>query len=153
MCNPETKVGVQSLQDKIIGTKSATLRYNIPDMLEHIKSTMDLIKDMSETHDNLLKDTSGALLIAPNTHFTQFFEYEKILWEARKHYNYNTLDSMAKTVYNNMHTNKTWNTVDPKDTKILVLHTKITKVKEEPKKAHDNSLNGGTSGTPDYVIE
>ena len=40
--NPETKVGMQSLQDKIIGTKSETFRHNKPDMLEHIKSVCSL---------------------------------------------------------------------------------------------------------------
>ena len=42
-------------------------------MLEHMKSTMDLIEDVGESHDNLLKDAFGALLTAPNARFTQFF--------------------------------------------------------------------------------
>ena len=79
LCNPETKVGAQSLRDKITEAKSATFKHKIPDMLEHIKSTTDLIEDMGETHDNLLKDTFSALLTAPNAHFTQFFEHEKML--------------------------------------------------------------------------
>ena len=114
---------------------------------------MDLIEDISKTYDNLLKNTFSALLIAPNTCFTQFFEHEKMLQKAGKHYDYDTLNSIAKTVYNNICTNKTWNTVGPKNAKILVLHTEITEVKEELKKARDNSPNGGKSGAPDYTIE
>ena len=69
ICNLETKVGVQVLRNKIAETKSATFKHKILDMLEHIKSTIDLIKKMGETHDNLLKDTFRALLTAPNTRF------------------------------------------------------------------------------------
>ena len=151
--NLETKVGVQSLWDKITGAKSATFRHKIPDVLEHIKSTMDLIEDMGKTHDNLLKDTFGAFLTAPNSRFIQFFEHEKMLFEAGKHYDYDTLDSVAKTVCNNMCTNKTWDTVDLKDAKILALRTEITEIKEELMKARDNSSKGSTSDAPYYTID
>ena len=153
ICNPETKVGVQVLRNKIAETKSATFKHKIPDMLEHIKSTMDLIEEMGETHDNLLKDTFGALLTAPNTRFTQFFEHEKMLWEAGKHYDFDTLDSMAKTVYNNMCTDQSWNALDPKDAKIVALRTEINNVREELKKAHDNNTKSSSSGTPDFTID
>ena len=42
-CDPETKVSVQVPRDKITCTKSATFQHDIPNMLAHIKSVMDLI--------------------------------------------------------------------------------------------------------------
>lgn len=76
-----------------------------------------------------------------------------MLWEAGKYYDYDTFDSMVRTVHNNINTNKLQNTVDLKDTKILALHTEITEVREELKKACDNGPNSGTSSTPAYMIE
>ena len=122
-------------------------------MLEHIKSTIDLIEDIGETHHNLLKNTFGILLSTPNTRFTQFFEHEKMLWEVGKTYDFDALDNIAKTVHNNMCTNKTQCIVDPKDAKILVLHAKIKEVKEELKKARSNGQKGTRSGATDYTIE
>ena len=42
-CNPETKVGVQILRSQITGAKSSMFSNNVPDMLEHIASTIDEI--------------------------------------------------------------------------------------------------------------
>ena len=81
-CNLETKFGVQSLRDKIYETRSACFRHNmtnIPDTLEHIKITIDLIECMCGTDDNLLKDVFDTLLKAPNTRFNHFFVHEKLL--------------------------------------------------------------------------
>ena len=48
ICNPDTKVGAQVLCHKIISTKSTTFKHNIPNMLSHIKSTIDLIEEMGK---------------------------------------------------------------------------------------------------------
>ena len=63
---------------------------------------MDLIEDMGEIHDNFLKDAFEALLKAPNARFNKFFIHEKLLSEAGKHYDFDMLDSMAKTTCNSM---------------------------------------------------
>ena len=72
---------------------------------------MDLIEDI------------GALLKAPNTHFSRFYIHEKLLWEDGKNYNFGILDYMVKTVCNNMCCDKKWDSVDPKDAKIIALCT------------------------------
>ena len=141
------------LQDKITETKSAAFKQRIPDMLECIKSTMDLIEDMSETHNKLLKDAFSALLTAPKTHFMHFFECEKMLWEAKKHCDYDTLDSIVKIVCNNVHSNKSWNAVDPKDAKIIALRAEINDVRKKLKKAKETNKKGGISGAPDHAIK
>ena len=76
-----------------------------------------------------------------------------MLWEAGKTYDFDTLDNVAKTACNNVCTNKTWSTVDPKDAKILALHTEINQVKEELKKAKGSDQKGNKSGARDYTIE
>ena len=65
-CNPETKVGSQVLRDKISNSKSAMFDNDVSKMMEHIASTMILVTDQGETHDNLMKDTFNALLTAPS---------------------------------------------------------------------------------------
>ena len=128
-CNPDTKVGVQVLRDKIISTKSATFKHNIPNMLSHIKSTMDLIEEMGETYDSLLKNTFDALLSAPNTTFHQFFVQEKLHWEAGKSHTFDKLDSIAKTMHNNMCSNGSQESIDPKDARIIALTTEVNDFK------------------------
>ena len=98
MCTPETKVGVQSLRVKISETKSESFRNNMPGMLEHVKKTMDVIEAMGKTHENILKDAFDALLTAPNTRFNQIFSHGKLLWEAGKHYDFDMLNSIAKSL-------------------------------------------------------
>ena len=79
-CNPETKVTIQMLRSKISGTKSAEFHYKITKMLDHISSAMNLITELSEIYDSLLKNIFDALLTAPNSRFHQFFEIEKTHW-------------------------------------------------------------------------
>jgi len=115
-CNPETKISVQVLRNLISSTKASEYSNNIPDILQHISSTMDKIVEMGETHDNLMKNTFDALLTAPNTVFHQYFTLEKMSWQGgTKTYTFDQLSEVAKTIYNNMVSNGTWNDVDPKD--------------------------------------
>ena len=125
-CNPETKVGVQVLRDKISNTKSAMFDHDISRMMEHIASTMILITDQGETHDNLMKDSFNALLTVPNTEFHQCFSLEMMGWQGgTKVYTYEDLAEMAKTIYNNMVTTGTWDAVDSKDARIMALTTQL----------------------------
>ena len=66
-CNPETKVGMWVLRKSISSTKSLLHENNISEILENIASTITRIRDLGETHDNLIKDTFEALLTEPNT--------------------------------------------------------------------------------------
>ena len=80
-CNPETKFGVLVLRDQISSATVLVFKRNIPDILEHIASTMDMIREMDETHDNLMKCAFDALLNAPNTVFHWHFQLEKMSWK------------------------------------------------------------------------
>ena len=70
LCNPSTKVGAQSLRDKIIQTKLIIFRHKIPGILEYVKLTIDLIRSIGKTYDSLLENIFYALLSAPNARFT-----------------------------------------------------------------------------------
>ena len=61
MCDPNAKVGAQALRDNIAQTTAADFQKDMARMLEHIQTTVDLIKDMGETHACLLKDTFNVL--------------------------------------------------------------------------------------------
>ena len=130
-CNPETKVSIQVLHNKITGTKSADYSYEVPKILDHISSTMDLITELGETYDSLLKDTFDALLSIPNTKFHQFFEMEKLRWESGKQFDFDSLSNIAKSIYNNMVSNQTWDSVDPKDAQIMALSTEVAALKDK----------------------
>ena len=105
---PETKVGVQVLRDKISNTKSVMFDNDVSRMMEHIASTMILITDQGETHDDLMKDSFNALLTVHNTEFHQHFSLEMMEWQGgTKVYTYEDLAKMAKTIYNNMVTTGT----------------------------------------------
>ena len=124
--NPDVIVRAQVLRNNISNTNSAKLNNKIPKMLKHVKKTMDLIRDLGENHDNLLEDTFNALLSAPNSHFVDFFDKEKLTWQARKKmHTFNTLSEVAKTIYNNIQINQSWDSLDPKDAKILSLTTPV----------------------------
>ena len=60
---------------------------------------------------------------------------------------------MAKTVHNNMCSNKSWNAVDFKDTKIIALRAEINNFREELKKAKETDKKDSASGVPNYAIE
>ena len=104
---------------------------------------MELITDQEESHDNLMKDTFDALLTVPNTQFNQYFALEKLSWQGgTKSYTYETLADLAKSIYNNMIINGTWNAVDPKDAQIMALATKVDELttnKDVTKKPNDDS--------------
>ena len=79
--NPETKVCMQVLRNAISSTKSSLHDNNISDMLENVTSVMTRIRDLWETHDNLMKDTFESLLTATNTEFHQHFALQKLIWQ------------------------------------------------------------------------
>ena len=76
--NHDVTVGAQVLRNKISNENWATFNNEIPKRLKHAKKTMDLIRDLGETHSNLLTDTFNALLSAPNSRFADFFDKEKL---------------------------------------------------------------------------
>ena len=75
-CDPETKVGTQVLRDKISNSKSDVLDNDVSKIIEHAASTMLLVADQGETHDNSMKDTFNALLTVLSTEFRQSFSLE-----------------------------------------------------------------------------
>ena len=76
--NLETKITIQVLCNKITGVKSTDFSYNIPKLLDYILSIIDLITELSKTHNTLLNNTFNILLGIPNSYFYQFFELEKL---------------------------------------------------------------------------
>ena len=65
--NPEIKVGIQVFRDIVSHANSSLFGNNILDMFEHVTNTMTNIKDLGETHANLIKGTFDDLLVAPNS--------------------------------------------------------------------------------------
>ena len=130
-CNSETKVSIQVLHNKITGTKSADFSYKVSKMLDHISSMMDLISELGETHDLLFKDTFDALLSISNIRFYQFFEMEKLRWKSGKQFDFDSLLNIAKSIYNNMVSNQSWDSVDPKDAQIMALTIEVAALKNK----------------------
>ena len=106
--------------------KALALNENIPEMLEYIASVMDGIREMDETHDNLMKNTFDALLTVPNAMFRQLFQLEKMSWQGgTKTHDFDQLSTVAKSIYNKMITSGAWNAAETKDAQMLELPAKI----------------------------
>ena len=48
-CNPDTKVGVQGLRNKIAKTKSSAFEHDITKMLQHVSGACEKIVDLGGT--------------------------------------------------------------------------------------------------------
>ena len=70
-------------------------------------------------------------------------------WEAGKVCTFDKLDSMAKTICNNMCSNGSWNSIDPKDAKIIALTTEVNNVKQELLA----SKRGGNTSTNSFILD
>ena len=67
---------------------------------------MNLIHDLGEIHNILVKNTFDTLLTALNSRFYQFFSMERTRWESGKYYDYNSLANYTRSIYNNMVLNR-----------------------------------------------
>ena len=56
---------------------------------------------------------------------------EKLYWEGGTHFNFDSLSSFAKLIYNNIVSNQIWDIVDFKDAQIIALHTEVATLKNK----------------------
>ena len=56
---------------------------------------------------------------------------------------YETLAELAKSIYNNMILNGSWNAINPKDAQIMALTTKVNELSTMTKKTNENSSKYG----------
>ena len=54
---------------------------------------------------------------------------------------FDKLDSPTKTTHNNIYSNSIWDSIDPKDTKILVIAMKVNNIKQIAKMANNSKVN------------
>ena len=119
------------LYDKIANVKSIVFQYDITKILEYISSTYKTIINLGEIYYNLLENTFNVLLTTLNTRFNQYFLLQKLSWQSGTIvYDFEILVETAKTIYNNMVSNRTWDSIDPKDAQILALTTKIEELQK-----------------------
>ena len=67
----ETKIGTRVLRYNVSNSKSTVFKNDTSKIIEYITSTMIIITDQGETHDNLMKETFNAFLMVPRTEFHQ----------------------------------------------------------------------------------
>ena len=83
---------------------------------------------MGDTHNNLLSSTFDALLAFPNARFTMLFDKQKIKWKEGDTCTFESLSEKVNTNCKCTHTNKQWNSVDPKDARTIALVVKAQKL-------------------------
>lgn len=131
--NPNTRVGVSGLKEKIRMAKMGAFNHNVKDMLTDIASNYNLIVEQGFSHDDIIMDTFNALLTSKNMEFTTYIQRHKDEWEEGKSYTLDAISIDAVNKFNNMVHQKLWNKADPKDAKLLALTTEVQDLKSQLK--------------------
>ncbi len=75
--NPNTRVGVTGLKEKIRLAKMGAFNHNVKDMLTNIASNYNLIVEQGFLHDDFIMDTFNALLTSKNVEFNTYIQRHK----------------------------------------------------------------------------
>ena len=93
---------------------------------ERASSTMILVTDQGEPHDDLLNNAFNALLTVPGKEFYHNFSLEMMVWHrGTKVYAFKDLFEAAKTIYNNWVIINPLDEVDSKDSRSVALSTHL----------------------------
>ena len=90
--NPNTRVGVTGLKEKIRMAKIGSFNHNVKDLLTDIASNYNLIVEQGFSHNNVVMDTFNALPISKNVEFSAYVQHHKDAWEEGKTF---TLDGIS----------------------------------------------------------
>lgn len=156
--DPSTVVGFDSVLKKIEQARLSNHGNCVKSMLTSIESLYAILADNNVAPTNYRRLVLDALATGPNADFNNFIQriqddvesgigvYHEITPD--------TLISASRSKYNNMVDKDVWGLVDPRDTKMLALTTKIDSLlKEQAKTAvalatslEKNASNGGGGG-------
>ena len=121
--NPNTRVAINNLKQKIIGAKLKDYDNNISEGLDDLCLVQNEIIDAGGTMDDMILHLFSFLEQAPNDEFQRTIGAEKDKWEADQPLEVEKLCDLAKQKFNNISSRNKWNILNPKDAKILALTT------------------------------
>ena len=140
--NPNTRVGVTGLKEKMRATHMGAFNHNVKALLTDIATNYNMILEQGFSHEDVVMITFIALLTSKNVEFNSYIQRHKDAWEEGKTFTLNGLSIDTINKYNNMIHQKLWNKADPKDTKLLALSTEVQDLKTQIKR---NNADGASS--------
>jgi hypothetical protein len=146
--NPTTRVGVVDLKDKIRNAKMANYSHNVREMTDKLQSYYNDILRKGRTHEDFVLDLFNALGSGKNDVFCDFIQRKKDEWDTGVDIEADQLIKDALAKYNNMVTQKTWNSKESKDSKIIALTTQVQALEKrlEDKSSHSSSSSKKSTG-------
>ncbi len=151
--NPNTRVGVTGLKEKIRTAKMGAFNHNVKDLLTDIASNYNMIVEQGFSHDDVVMDTFKALLTSTNVEFNSYIQRHKDAWEEGKTFTLDGLSIDAINKYNNMVHQKLWNKADPKDAKLLALTTEVQDLKTQLKLNDADGASGSNKRKGNFQLE
>ena len=125
---PSTRVHVSAQKAFIQSARLPQFIHNVKEMLDKMAYNYKYIIERGFTHEDYLLHLFVALGSGKNEKFTNFISGLQSDWETGDEaITADILIEKAKTKYNNMLLQKTWNKQDSKDAKVIALATRCEK--------------------------
>ena len=134
--NPNTRVVIHNLKQKIIGEKLKDYDNDVSEGLDDLCLVQNEIIDSGGSMDDMILYLFSFLEQAPNTEFKRTIGAKKDKWEADQPLDVEKLCDIAKPKFNNISSRNKWSIIDSKDTKILVLATEANNSKRSSSNPH-----------------
>ena len=154
--DPSVVVGIESLRQRIETCKLHTHSNNVDEMLSMIEECYEKITDQGATCESINRYTLNSLLSGPSADFNSYIKRIKddIDSQTGPHANisFEDLCLAARNKYLNMEAAQEYTVVDPKDSRIMALTTKLEALEEKVAKSvnatsgYSNPRSGGGRG-------
>ena len=147
--NPNTRVGVARLKQKLRETRLGGYNHNVRDMLTAVQSTYTMIEELGFKHDDIVMDVFAALLSTKNQIFKDFIQRKKDAWETGEDMTLGDISEYALNKYNNMVEQKSWQQKESSESKLIALMTDLVNKngkKPNPERSQ-NTQSGKTCST------
>ena len=127
--DPNVVVGIEIQRQKLETIKLHTFKNNVDEMCDEIEGIMKMIMGCGKDCESIRRYTITALLSGPNAKFNSFIDRLNDDIESQtgvnKAMDWRDIIDAARIKYNNMNSANSWDTVDPRDAKLLALTTQI----------------------------
>ena len=142
ICNPSTRIGVSELKEELRSSSSAKFNHDIQKLTDYMSSKYCEIKEKDQSHEDMILDLINAFKTVPNHDFAAHVQDKRKQWELGGEKDVDQIISEALVIYNNVVTANCWQTIDPKDAKIIALTTQVEKLVEMQTKLAAHATNG-----------
>jgi flagellar biosynthesis chaperone FliJ len=152
--DPNVVVGIELLRQKLETIRLHTFKNNVDEMCDEIEGIMKQIEGSDKHCESIRRYTITALSSGPNAKFNMFIDRLNDDIEsqtgANKAMEWRDIIDAARVKYNNMNSLSQWDTVDPRDAKLLALATQVETLKSN-QSSSGKSWKGEGAGNSDKI--